>query len=217
MPNITYRPYQESDAERVKELLDEAFHIHLYTQGSASLTNSALEGYLRGLLTKSTFAEVAELDGEVVGVVMASIKGQPYLPDRARNRVKSWIYTAKFVLTGLARPKAIIEYYKFEAAYGKLHREAVTKKGDIGDELTVFAVHGATRGTGIGRHLYDDFKNRLMEAGHKDYFLYTDSLCSFGFYEKDGMDRTASHDIKITVPELPNDVGVYLYTGEVSN
>jgi len=216
MSSVTYRSYQESDAARVKELIDEAFHVSLYTGGSGSLRNSALEVYLRQVLTNSTYSQVAVLDGRVVGVVTGRVKGESYLPSRATNLLKLWSHMARLLVTGWPHRKSLVQYFKFDFAYKSLLRDAIAKNGPVGDELTVFAVDAATRGTGVGKHLYHDYLNHLRQAGRNDFYLYTDTLCTYGFYEKQGMKRAASTDIRLDIPTLPSNVGVYLYTGKAT-
>jgi len=41
MNNVTYRAYQEADAARVKELVDEVFHVHHFTKGEGSLLDTS--------------------------------------------------------------------------------------------------------------------------------------------------------------------------------
>jgi len=215
MNDVQYRAYREEDAPRVKALLDEAFFISRYAGGAGPLLDAALEVYLRQILTGSTFSEVAVLDGRVVGVITARVKGEPYLPDRMRNRMIMLANIAKALALGITKWRVVLQYVDFDRAYVRLRPIAVEKKGDLGDELTVFAVDSSTRGTGIGGRLYGDFCEHLRAAGHSAYYLYTDSLCSVGFYEKRGMERTAETDIELDVADLPSQVGVYLYTGTV--
>ena len=40
-----------------------------------------------------------------------------------------------------------------------------------------------------------------------------DSLCTFQFYEKQGMTRTASEDMNLVLDGKPEALGVYLYSG----
>lgn len=213
MSDVEYRAYREEDAPRAKALIDEAFYISRYAGGAGPLLDSALEVYLRQVLLGSTFSEVAVLDGQVVGIVTGRIKGEPYLPHRMRNRLLMFANIAKALAIGIKKWRVIVQYVDFDRAYTKLRPIAVEKKGDLGDELTVFAVDSATRGTGIGGRLYNDFCEHLRSAGHNAYYLYTDSLCSVGFYEKRGMERTAETEIQLDVTDLPSKVGVYLYTG----
>ena len=48
-----------------------------------------------------------------------------------------------------------------------------------------------------------------------DFYLYTDSLCTYQFYERKGMVRAAEEDMALRVEGLPGAVEVYLYTGRV--
>ena len=70
-PTIIYRDYQPRDAEAVKHLVDEAFAISRWVN-APRLLEGAKEVYLRAVLMASTWTRVAELNGQVVGVIMVS-------------------------------------------------------------------------------------------------------------------------------------------------
>lgn len=183
MTHVTYRPYRESDAAQVKPMLNEAFHIHRYTGGAGGVLESALEFYLRDVLTKSTWSQVAVIDGRVVGIVTGRFKGQDWLAGRWKNRLRLWAHTAKIVATGWRHFATLRQQFGFTTAYAKLRHAASETYGDLGAELTVFVVDSSTRGTGVGKGLYGAFREQLRQAGGDDFYLYTDTLCSFGFYE----------------------------------
>lgn len=213
MTTVTYRPYRESDAGQVKPMLNEAFHIHRYTGGSGGVLDSALEFYLREVLIKSTWSQVAVIDGRVVGIITGRLKGQAWLPNRRRNRLRLGMHAAKIAVTGWGRLSGLRQQFGFSTAYAQLHRTASQSVGDLGAELTVFVVDSSTRGTGVGKSLYRAFREQVRQTGGDNFYLYTDTLCSYGFYEKQGMVRAAQEPLTLHLPGLPEQIGVYLYTG----
>ena len=96
-----------------------------------------------------------------------------------------------------------------------MRREAQAGGTRLRDEVTVFVVDPSTRGGGVGKHLFSGFVEHLRRAGRPSLYLWTDSLCSFGFYERQGMRRTGSRDVDLDLAGMPSRVGVYLYTGAV--
>lgn len=211
MTDIIYRPYEERDAEDIKAMIDEAFHIRRYMK-KERLLDSALEVYLRERLLASTYTRVAVKDGRTVGVIMGRSPGRPRVPHVARNRALTWSHMAGIALTGLSDLPSLTQYFKFDGVYRRLRRNT---SAPLTDELTLFAVDSSTRGLGVGKALYQDYVRHLRDHGRKDFYLYTDSLCSYGFYEKRGMTRAASEDMEIRLDGNPEKLGVYLYAGEV--
>ncbi|WP_238418997.1 GNAT family N-acetyltransferase [Gordonia sp. 'Campus'] len=212
MTDIIYRPYRSTDADDVKRIIDEAFYIHRYVHGSRVL-DSALEIYLRERLLASTWTRVAEKDGSVVGIIMGRVDGEPRLDDRTTNRLRLWAHTARATILGLPQWKSLQGFFGFDDVAAEI--AAATGK-PLTDELTLFAVASTTRGHGVGKSLYQAYLDHLRDRGRTDYFLYTDSLCTFGFYERQGMSRAGAGDMGVVLDGAPEKLGVYVYTGSVS-
>ena len=209
MTNIVYRPYQPQDAEDIKKIINEAFYIHRYVTGRLVL-DSALEIYLRERLLASTWTRVAVQDERVVGIIMDQVDGQPRLGGRFTNRLLTLAHTLRAGILGLPQWKSMRQYFAFDRVYGELRKKTPSP---LTDELTLFAVDSSTRGLGIGKTLYRDYLDHLRSLGRSDFYLYTDSLCTFQFYEKQGMTRTASEDMNLVLDGKPEALGVYLYSG----
>ena len=209
MTNIVYRPYQPQDAEDIKKIINEAFYIHRYVTGRLVL-DSALEIYLRERLLASTWTRVAVQDERVVGIIMGQVDGQPRLGGRFTNRLLTLAHRLRAGILRLPQWKSMRQYFAFVRVYGELRKKTPSP---LTDELTLFAVDSSTRGLGIGKTLYRDYLDHLRSLGRSDFYLYTDSLCTFQFYEKQGMTRTASEDMNLVLDGKPEALGVYLYSG----
>ena len=212
---VTYRPYEDRDAEGVMAIINDAFHIHRYTR-RRYLERSALESYLDECLQASSYARVAVLDGKVVGVVMGRVHGEPILPGRVRRRMRILADRAWLLTAGLPQWRTLRFFFNFERVYGQLC-EDVRQAGtwSLSDEVMLFAVHSVARGRGVGSRLYRDLMSHLREHGRAELFLYTDELCTYRFYERAGLVRAAERSLDLKVPGLPGTVGVYLYAGPV--
>jgi len=211
MTAITYRPYQPHDARDVKAIIDEAFSIHRYVK-APRLLDSSLEVYLRERLLASTYARVALKDGRVIGILMGQTAGQPHLEGALGNRLRAWGHMLKLAVLGLPEWRSLWQYVSFTGVYRTLRQNTTSP---LTDELTLFAVSSAARGLGAGKALYRDYLLHLRRHGRTSFYLYTDSLCSYGFYEKHGMTRTAEQDMTIYLDGKPERLGVYLYAGDV--
>ncbi|MGI5122723.1 GNAT family N-acetyltransferase [Marinactinospora thermotolerans] len=211
MADIVYRPYHERDAADVKSMINEAFHIHRYMK-KKHLLNSALEVYLRERLLASTYTRVAVKDGRAVGVIMGRVPGRPRVPHAGRNRLLTWFHMGRIAVTGLSDLPSLAQYFKFDGVYRRLRHST---SAPLTDELTLFAVDASTRGTGVGKALYQDYLRHLRDQGRTDFYLYTDSLCSYGFYESRGMTRAAAEEMQIRLDGETEPLGVFLYAGQV--
>lgn len=212
MSTIIYRPYQPEDAEDVKKIINEAFSIHRYVTGRL-LLDSALEIYLRERLLASTWTRVAEKNGEVVGVIMGQTPGQPRIGGRLTNRILTLTHTLRAAILGLPQWSSMRQYFSFNRVYATLRKNT---QAVLTDELTLFAVASTTRGLGIGKALYNDYLGELRTLGRKDFYLYTDTHCTYQFYEKQGMTRAASQNMNLTLDGTPETISVYLYTGNIT-
>lgn len=208
---VSYRPYQPEDAEAVKSIIDEAFHIHRYAR-APRLHTAAIDAYLREVLLESTYARVAEKDGRVIGILTGRVEGRPRLPGRLSNRLRAAGDMLCLLLTGFPERRTLRYYSQFERIYERLHASV---REPLSNEVTVFAVDASARGLGVGSALFRDYMAHLRAHDRTGFYLYTDSLCTYQFYERKGMVRAAEEDMALRVEGLPGAVEVYLYTGRV--
>ncbi|MBW3069995.1 GNAT family N-acetyltransferase [Actinomyces sp. 594] len=228
MFTITYRPYEPRDAEGVMAIVLDAFHIRSYAP-RPYLERSAAELFLSERLLTSTYAQVAvvtddrsEDDDEepaaerVVGVLMGRVEDEPPLPARPLAHAHKLAAMAWLATAGMPQWDTLTQALGFDYRRAELRQDVLLGGGvAVTDEITLLAVHPAWRGRGVGTRLYDDFMEHLHAHGRKDFFLYADSLCSYEFCEQQGLSRAATRELRLDVPDLPEKVEVYLYTGEV--
>ncbi|MCL3776577.1 MULTISPECIES: GNAT family N-acetyltransferase [unclassified Actinomyces] len=211
---MTYRPLRDTDLEAVSHLAQEAFGLRRYAS-SPTVQAAVRRIYVLHCLTSSTFAEVAEVDGEVVGVVMARAAGQRKLPGQGLYRVRTALLMTKALAVGATRGDtgALKEIQIFEGSYEQLRRRASAAGARLDHELTLFIVSGCCRGQGVGSRLYADALTYLRHSGAKSFHLYTDTGCSYEFYERRGLERVASDTITLRLEDALEDVDTFLYTG----
>lgn len=209
MSGLIIREYQPRDASAVKRMINEAFYIHKYAR-SPKLLDSALELYLAECLAASSYAKVAEIQGHTVGILMGRVAKHRYLPGRQLQRLSVLYNLAKIGLTGFRERATLLQYFAFDGAYKRLRQHTTAP---LTNELTLFAVDASTRGSGVGSALYQEYMEYLRAHGRSDFYLYTDSLCTFEFYERQGMTRAAAETIDLSFDDVSQQVGVYLYTG----
>jgi predicted N-acetyltransferase YhbS len=211
MTEITYRPLSPADHEDVKALIDQAFHVDRYARRQR-VRDSVLEVYMRDCLAVSTYSRVAVMEGRIVGLVLVRAAGRPRLPGSLLHRVTSWAHTARIAVTGLSDLPSIAQYRVFDRSYRELRAEVRT---GLDNEITLFAVAAEVRGRGVGSHLFEGAVGYLRSQGRRTFFLYTDTECSYGFYDSRGLTRAATRDISVTLGGRRCDLRVFLYAGHV--
>lgn len=205
------RDYEPEDATAVKNMINEAFYIYKYAQ-DPQLLDSALNLYLHECLAVSSYAQVAEIQGRTVGILMGRVSGMKYLPGRRKHQLQALGNLVKIALTGFKERKTLAQYFTFTRAYTRLRAKTTAP---LTDEITLFAVDQAARGTGVGTLLYQEYMNVLCANGRTDFYLYTDSWCTFQFYERKGMSRAAQEVVELSFGDVTEQVDVYLYTSQV--
>ena len=158
---------------------------------SASLAYKIGRLYLAESLYKSNFTKVAFADGKAVGLILA----------RAENLknfdVQKSLYLLKCMLSvifNFEALRALKVFADIERQNTELYKEAA---GDFDGEITLFAVDEALRGFGIGKRLYTAALDFLKDQGAKNYFVFTDTTCNYGFYEHEGAIRLKEKEMLI--------------------
>ena len=81
-------------------------------------------------------------------------------------------------------------------------------------QVTLLAVNHRARGLGIGRVLLDAACSFCQDAGAEQAYLFTDTDCSWQFYERHGLKRAAAHQPEQSERALlPSEM--YLYTADL--
>ena len=82
------------------------------------------------------------------------------------------------------------------------HRDYVQED----NELVLFINDPSVRGQGVGATMLLRFEDFLRSRGAREYYLFTDTTCSYGYYERHGFTRVAlCNDI-----EAEDDIAIFL-------
>ena len=68
----------------------------------------------------------------------------------------------------------------------------------------------STRGTGIGKMLFAKALDYLEQEGAKTLYLFTDSSCTYQFYEKRGMQRLGEKTVEFS-PHTDYRLNMFIY------
>ena len=184
---VSYRPFDEDDLKPIASIVSETWH-----KDAPSPEFSRLEGAidLAHMLSISTFSQVALIDGAPSGIVLAR-------STRRRTPVSMrWqkVEEAYYLQREESDPDATARYGKTASAMDRVNDDLLRRSGFSGSgEVTLLVVGSSARGLGIGSVLLDAAVEYLGSQGSDRAFLYTDSDCSWPFYERCGLKRAGEH------------------------
>lgn len=178
---VEFRPYRPDDRESIERIIADTWGSQEKEPTNADIVYSRV--CIAYCLMISTYAETALIDGRPVGVVMA----------RDLSVRKHFILKLAFFLLRnfwrVLRPSgimALIALYRIEIANPQ---ELLRGCPEYAGELTLLIMSPEARGHGIGKRLYADAVRCLNDAGAGRFFLYTDTECGYGFYDRAGLVR----------------------------
>lgn len=100
---------------------------------------------------------------------------------------------------------------KMFSSFHQIDRELLRhSRQEYDGQLSFFALRSDQRGTGIGKALWTRGLNYLEEQGVRQFYLYTDTTCNFGFYEHHGMKRICEKTVSLK-PHFNCVMDFYLY------
>ena len=210
MSEIIYRKLTKNDYETIKSIISEAFGFHKIIRDK-NLLKKALNIYLHSCLMETTFNEVAEKDGEVIGIIFGncknSLKKTTYLVNSAIV-----IWNSLSIACCKSQYKSNLkEYRKILTVYDELMKN---RKHRFQGSVALFAVRESCRGYGVGKHLMNSLLNYMKTQNANSIYVYTDTICNYGFYESQGFIRLDERTLEIqisTTESAPLNVFMYEY------
>ena len=184
MSEIEYREVKIEDADELAEMLGDFWHQAKPEEFRHEYALVDLAHYL----CRVTFAEVAVMDGKLVGIIAVSAGGQeskfaqPWgkLLDEHKNKLKEIDgHGSEFM-------------QKFSVAESKVNRQMVADAWDGEEnELVLLIISVETRGKGVGSAMWQRASDYFASVGVARAYFFTDSTCDWQYYEHRGMKRLA--------------------------
>lgn len=194
------REFHWSDTPRIIEMIDHVWHLD---QMFGNKTNGMIfsQEYFYDVLNHSTQVFVSFHEQELTGFIALNIQGHDYLtiPQQYQDMLDH--QHSDFHKINSYRQK-IKEYHQDCSSL----LQQVHQKYDA--EIVLFIVDEKYQHQGIGTRMYTFSEDILKEQGCQNYMLYTDSMCSFSFYDHHQMKLLASY-------QKEKDFIMYLYEKEL--
>lgn len=198
---IEIRPLRKKDFDKARKFSIIGMNTEWYT-------DKKWEQYLYSKyflyweLSKATQVLAAYSGDEMVGVLFAEIYGE----EKAYKSLWHELYIK------IAETMMALIFKDGPSAYGDANKEmfeAYKQKIKPDGEITFFVVDPELMGKGIGTKLLNELEKR--EKG-KEVYLYTDSGCTYQFYEKRGFERTEERDIMMRLHEKDIPLKCFLHS-----
>ena len=193
LKGVTFRGYRSEDMRICAKLALEAFPPGR-EDFAISTGGMSMEGYVESSLMWSNYAEVACVDGAVVGFLFGKID----MTWKDRSRIKEIGQELSMLLRWIVRDPLVLA-----RSFGLMWNVWITelkvaenRPSGSDAEIELFIVDSRQRGKGIGTELINRFLIAARQAGSSVVTVYTEDLQSdYQFYEKRGFRRVATfHD-----------------------
>jgi ribosomal protein S18 acetylase RimI-like enzyme len=200
----TFRKYVPSDLGRCAALAEQAWPIRF---GSVSEREDShpFEPWIESTNLSSTWAEVALVDGEVVGFLFGSIDSmKPKGATLKQLTDQLWMFR-RMLSGGFGRFNIPL---RLAMAFFFTEFRLEVNRPDADADITLLVVDTRFRGKDIGKRLVDSFVKVAEEAGAHAVLVYTDDKTSnWKFYEIYGFRK---------VNTFPDSISTY-FAGERAN
>ena len=206
MSMIQYLPFQSAYLDGMTEIIYQVWDMERLC-GSAELGRVMAAKYLCGCFEESTFIMTAVKDGSPVGLILARAEGAE--PLQAPLEWKGSLGRYSCQKKDLARVKQYDENLSQYQMACKTLMESCAEF--FGGEITLFSVSPRMQGMGIGTQLFQLARRYLSSFQCSQYFLYTDSTCTYAFYDAHGLKRI--REGTMDSPLTGQSLRLFLYQG----
>lgn len=169
---------------------------------------AAIDAY--DCLARTTYAAVVERNGRIIGVILGSVPAKVTRMQILRHRWQQ----ASLALPMLAN-RAGRNGLREQLAILHADRALIQTTGnDYQAEIVLFLVSPEAKGQGVGGRLFAHMLDRFHALGIRQYFLFTDTTCDYGFYEHKGLQRAGVRNLALAHGEQ---LQCFLYQGRVND
>lgn len=178
---IELREYQKQDFKDLETIIRETWHYDDFSSPKTAIKLARV--FLSSCLTNYTFSRVAVMDGNVEGIILANNIAKHKCP------LSNKMLQIKSILS-LYSSKEGRNVSKIFGGVNGIDKQLLNENNKIYPaELALFAVSSSCRGRGIGKLLFQATLDYMKQEKLKEFYLFTDTSCNYGFYEHQGMER----------------------------
>lgn len=201
---IELRPIQKTDYPQLEAIIRKTWNYDQLSDHPKDARHMA-RLYLRCCLRRATFSCVATAGGRVLGILLAGSKKSA--PKIGLRRMLSQLAATLLLFTTRSGCQIGRFFQVFDQADSRLLKSC---QRSFDAEICFFAVEEETRGAGVGKMLFSAALSYLKKEGASSFYLFTDSSCTYQFYEKRGMQRLEKEVVSLA-PYIDYRLEMFLY------
>lgn len=205
MNKIIYRELLKDDYDKIKELINEAFGFGKIVKDKKFL-DKVLTIYLDDCIVASSFSKVAIKNNEIIGIILGDCKNDNNKLKKFHNILSLVLNTIKLSFSSKENKLYLKEFSKITQTYKEL---ISGKESNFQGCIQLFIVTEKCRGLGIGKALIKYTCDYMKTMNVKSIYLYTDTICNYGFYDSQNFKRLAEKEIYFN--SLNSTLNVFLY------
>lgn len=178
---LELREYRKEDFKVLEKIIRKTWHYDDFS--SPKTAQKLARVFLSSCLTNYTFSRVALDQGKPIGIILANNKAKHKCPIKLRlQQIKAII--------SLLISKEGRKVSKIFRSVNGIDQHLLNECGvKYPAELALFAVDSSYRGKGVGKILFQTVLEYMKKEELKQFYLFTDTSCNYGFYEHQGMIR----------------------------
>lgn len=202
--HISYRSIRSEDFKFLEDIITETWWSDRWGR-EAGLSRAFARAYLNSCLSQGSFSRVALAGGRPVGLIIGRSGPKPPAPS-PRRRLALFHSQARLMSYPNGR-RLGRSFHQWGQADAAMLRAC---KRSFDGELILLVTAREARGLGIGTGLLKRLFCYFRKTGVRRFFLFTDSKCSYSFYDRRGFKRLAQCR-KTFPPAIPWPVSLFLY------
>lgn len=205
MSKVIYRDLLKEDYNSIKSLICEAFGFKPFTNDE-NLLDSVLNIYLQNCIISSSYCKIAEINNEVVGIILGKAKEDKNKLWSIKNLISILKSFIKLISINSKNKKIIKELSNITSIYKDLIRN---KENQFQGCIQLFIVSEKYRGLKIGKTLLSYLFSYMKSYKVNSLYLFTDTRCNYGFYDSQGFERIGEK--KLLINSNKEILNVFLY------
>lgn len=204
MPDkIIFRELQMQDCSALERIITETWHYNEFCSSKTAVRLARV--FLNSCLANQTFTQVAVINGIPVGVIMGKSMRRYKRTLRSKLRLSASSVPLLLSREGRLASRVFSDIEKINAELLSASQK------EYQGEVAFFAVSENHQKKGIGRKLFQALTDYMRSEDICEFYLFTDTSCSYPFYEQRGMKRRCQKSHSFTIGELKEDMLFFLY------
>lgn len=206
---VTYHQVTEEDFDELALLLSNQWATPEIRDNPVAMKHSGLMS-LFYFMVHHTFTCVAEDNGKVIGLLICTdINKRPFDMKYAKLLIGEVAY---MICNPETRDDGL--------AWGEYTQLAQALEDScvhgIDAELELFVVAPEYQGQGIGKRMFRSMVKYYKLSGIKNFFLHTDTACTYQFYDRIGMKRIGTLKSDVRSADVDG-IEMYIYAADVDD